>query len=109
MRRRYLLMPGFCCRSLQVLSKANHCDGQRVSVDWPATTETSRKQKFAIAAQLNCVLDGFDRERSQRNQMFEFIFCSFTGDEPCGLLGFVEILKLGFACTSNFTCPGRRQ
>jgi hypothetical protein len=63
MRRRYLLLPCLRCWPFQAFSEANHCDGQRVSVDWPIATEAGREQKLAVTTELDCALDGFDRER----------------------------------------------
>jgi hypothetical protein len=45
------------------LAAMNHCDGQRVAVDWPIATEAGREQKLAVTTELDCALDGFDRER----------------------------------------------
>src|SRR6516162_9826534 len=108
-RRRYLLLPCLRCWRFQAFSEANHCDGESVSVDWPIATEAGREEKLAVATQLDCSLDRFDGERLEWKQMAGFIFCSLTGNEPCGAIRIVEVFKFGFACASNLTCPRRSQ
>src|SRR5262249_57499266 len=105
MRRRYFLLPSFCFRPLEALAEAGHCDSESVSVDWPTATEAGRVEKLAVATQRDCSLDRFDGERRERKQMAGFIFCSLTGNEPCGAIRIVEGFKFGFSCTSNLTFP----
>ena len=50
--------------------------------------EPGREHKLILCArQLDCALDGFDRERRQRDQMVAFVLCSFTRDQPSGVIG----------------------
>src|SRR5262245_38426003 len=104
MRRRYLLLP--CPRRwpFHALGKTNHCDCERVSVDWGATTEAGREQELAVTAQLDRALDGLDRQGGERNKMVALVFCPLAGKEPRCALWLVEILKFNFARAGNFGC-----
>src|SRR5262245_50476161 len=72
MRRRRFSVPCLRRWPLQAFGESNHSDGQGVPIDWPTTTEAGREQKIAVAAQFDCTLDGFDRERGEWNQMVFF-------------------------------------
>src|SRR5262245_18896087 len=74
-------------------------------VDWTSATEAGREQKIAVVTQLDCALNGLERERGERSQMVALVLRSLTLDQPSSTLGVVEILKLSLTCTSNFACP----
>src|SRR5262245_17998105 len=110
MRCRRFSVPCLGRRPFQAFGKARHCDGQRVTVDWPVIVEPTRKQKFIVlASQLNCALDGFNRERGEANQMVNSVFCSLARNKPRGLLGLVEILKFRLASASDLRRSSRSQ
>src|SRR5262245_15987595 len=104
MRRRYFLMPRLGRRSFQALGEANHCNGQGVPVDWTYATEAGREEELAVAAQLNCALDGFNRQGRNQNEMVALIFCPLTRDEPSSTLRAIEMLKFSLMCTGDFSC-----